>query len=86
MKADVFGARGTLRIPPGEATFYRLAALKAAGLAPGLDRMPFSIRILLESVLRNVDGELVTEADVKNLAAWNAAAPRTWSCRSCRRG
>jgi len=76
MKADVFGARGTLRIPPGEATFYRLAALKAAGLAPGLDRMPFSIRILLESVLRNVDGELVTEADVKNLAAWNAAAPK----------
>jgi len=76
MKADVFGARGTLRIPPGEATFYRLAALKAAGLAPGLDRMPFSIRILLESVLRNVDGELVTEADVKNLAAWNAVAPR----------
>src|SRR3989442_7092065 len=76
MKRDVFGARGTLRVPPGEATFYRLEALKTAGLAPGLDRMPFSIRILLESVLRNVDGELVTAADVKNLAAWNAAAPQ----------
>jgi aconitate hydratase len=76
MKRDVFGARGTLRTPPGEVTFYRLEALKTAGLAPGLDRMPFSIRILLESVLRNVDGELVTEADVKNLAAWNAAAPK----------
>ena len=75
MKRDVFGARGTLRTSP-DVTFYRLDALKAAGLAPGLDRMPFSIRILLESVLRNVDGELVTEADVKNLAAWNAAAPR----------
>jgi aconitate hydratase len=56
-------------------TFHRLEALTTAGLAPGLDRMPFSIRILLESVLRNVDGELVTEADVKNLAAWSAAAP-----------
>jgi aconitate hydratase len=76
MKRDVFGARGTLRTPPREVTFYRLDALKTAGLAPGLDRMPFSIRILLESVLRNVDGELVTEADVKNLAAWNAAAPQ----------
>src|SRR5437867_116375 len=75
MKRDVFGARGTLRTSP-DVTFYRLDALKAAGLAPGLDRMPFSIRILLESVLRNVDGELVTEADVKSLAAWNAAAPR----------
>jgi aconitate hydratase len=38
--------------------------------------MPYSIRILLESVLRNVDGELVTEQDVRNLAAWNATAPR----------
>ena len=76
MKRDVFGARGTLRTPPGDVTFYRLEALKTAGLAPGLGRMPFSIRILLESVLRNVDGELVTEADVKSLAAWNAAAPR----------
>src|SRR5205809_4794768 len=75
MKRDVFGARGTLRTSP-DVTFYRLDALKAAGLAPGLDRMPFSIRILLESVLRNVDGELVTEADVKNLAAWNAAGPK----------
>jgi aconitate hydratase len=76
MKRDVFGARGTLRTPQGEVTFYRLEALKTAGLAPGLGRMPFSIRILLESVLRNLDGELVTEADVKSLAAWNAAAPR----------
>jgi len=76
MKRDVFGARGTLQTAQGPLAFYRLEALKAAGLAPGLDRMPFSIRILLETVLRNVDGELVTEADVKDLAAWNAAAPR----------
>ena len=38
--------------------------------------MPFSIRVLLEAVLRNVDGELVTDDDVRNLAAWNAAAPK----------
>src|SRR6185295_9892989 len=76
MKRDAFGARSTLRTAQGEVAVYRLDALKAAGLAPGLERMPFSIRTLLESVLRNVDGELVTEADVKNLAAWNAAAPK----------
>jgi len=76
MKRDIFGARGTLRTPRGEVAIHRLEALEAGGLAPGLDRMPFSIRILLETVLRNVDGELVTAADVKNLAAWNAAAPK----------
>jgi aconitate hydratase len=76
MKRDTFGARSTLRTAQGEVAVYRLDALQAAGLTPGLDRMPFSIRILLESVLRNVDGELVTEEDVKNLAAWNAAAPK----------
>ncbi len=75
MKADVFGARGTLDTTQGKVTTYRLAALKNAGLAPGLDRMPFSIKILLEGVLRSVDGELVTDNDVRNLARWNAPAP-----------
>jgi aconitate hydratase len=37
--------------------------------------MPFSIKILLEAVLRSVDGELVTEDDVRNLAGWGASAP-----------
>jgi aconitate hydratase len=73
---DPFGARGSLRTPRGDLAIHRLDALETRGLAPGLGRMPFSIRILLETVLRNVDGELVTEADVRNLAAWNAAAPR----------
>src|SRR5437867_2747161 len=76
MKSDVFGARSAFETSQGEAAIYRLDALARAGLAPALDRLPFSIKVLLESVLRNVDGELVTEADVKNLAAWNAAAPR----------
>src|SRR3990172_6620202 len=75
MKADVFGARGTLATTDGPVTIYRLGTLQKAGLAPGLDRMPFSIKILLEAVLRSVDGELVTESDVRNLARWNAPAP-----------
>jgi aconitate hydratase len=76
MRPDVFGARATLATAHGSHTIYRLDALRKAGLADGLERLPFSIRVLLEAVLRNVDGELVTEADVKNLAAWNAPAPK----------
>jgi aconitate hydratase len=75
MKPDAFGSRGTLNTNRGAVTIYRLSALGKAGLAPGLDRLPFSIKILLEAVLRSVDGELVTENDVRNLAGWRASAP-----------
>ena len=76
MKTDVFGARSSLDTGFGRAVLYRLDALEKAGVAPGLARLPFSIKVLLEAVLRNVDGELVTEDDVRNLAAWNAAQPK----------
>jgi aconitate hydratase A / 2-methylisocitrate dehydratase len=76
MKRDAFGSRRSFETGRGSAILYRLDALAAAGLAPGLDRLPFSIKALLEAVLRNVDDELVTEDDVRNLAAWNAAAPK----------
>ena len=51
--------------------FYSLPALEQAGLG-SISRLPISIRIVLESVLRNVDGIKVNEQDVRNLAAWNA--------------
>jgi aconitate hydratase len=76
MKTDAFGARAVFETGQGPATLYGLGALERAGLAPGLPRLPFSIRVLLEAVLRNVDSELVTAEDVRNLARWNAAAPR----------
>jgi aconitate hydratase len=76
MKTDVFGARSSFETGQGSATVYRLDALEKSGVAGGLERLPFSIRVLLESVLRNVDGELVTADDVRSLATWNAAAPR----------
>jgi aconitate hydratase len=56
--------------------FYSLPALERAGLG-AISRLPVSIRIVLESVLRNVDGKKVTEANVRQLAAWKAHAPRT---------
>ncbi len=48
----------------GRMGIYRLSALEKAGLSPGLARMPFSIKILLESVLRTCDGFTVTQDDV----------------------
>ncbi len=71
---DPFGARDTFDTGSGSAGLYRLAKLQDAGLGD-IAALPFSIRMLLESLLRNCDGYEVTEDDVKNLAAWNAAAP-----------
>ncbi len=71
-RIDAFGARA----PLGEYTMYRLDKLAQLGLAPNLERLPFSIKILLEAVLRNVDNYIVTEQDVKNLAAWDALNPK----------
>jgi len=58
-----------------DGNFFSLPALRDSGVAPNLDRLPVSVRIVLESVLRNCDGKKVTEDDVKNLANWNAKSP-----------
>lgn len=71
---DPFGARDTFRAPQGQLGIYRLSKLEKDGIAP-VSKLPFSIRVLLEAVLRNCDGYQVTEADVRNLANWNAAKP-----------
>ena len=55
-------------------SFHSLPALEKAGVGP-VSRLPHSIRIVLESVLRNCDGKKVTEQDVRNLANWNAKKP-----------
>jgi aconitate hydratase len=76
MKKDSFGSRAKLQARAGGFSIHRLDALKKAGVAPNLETLPFSIRIVLEAILRSVDGELVHDEDVKNLAAWNARAPK----------
>jgi len=76
MKKDSFGSRAKLQSRAGSFSIHRLDALKKAGVAPNLETLPFSIRIVLEAILRSVDGELVHDEDVKNLAAWNAKAPK----------
>ena len=69
MARDAFNARDTLKTSHGEYSFYRLDKLEADGLTQ-LDRLPFSIRIMLENLLRQVDDLAITEQDVKNLAGW----------------
>ena len=57
-------------------TYHSLPALEEAGIGP-VSTLPVSIRIVLESVLRNCDGKRVAEADVHTLANWAASAERT---------
>ena len=70
-------SRSTLRTSQGELDYYRLATLEEEGLVR-LSRLPFSIRVLLENALRNLDGYLVTEDDVMAVANWDpkSSSPR----------
>src|ERR1700756_2290539 len=64
-----------LRAGKGKTGFYySLPALEQKGLGK-ISRLPVSIRIVLESVLRNCDGKKVTEKDVATFANWNAKDP-----------
>ncbi|HEU4523320.1 MAG TPA: aconitate hydratase [Thermoanaerobaculia bacterium] len=59
-----------------DARLYSLPKLEKAGVGP-VSKLPVSIRVVLESVLRNVDGKKITENDVRTLANWGATAERT---------
>ena len=73
MTQDTFGARAALTTASGaQVTLYRLYKLQEEGIA-SIDRLPFSIRILLESLLSNEDGRIVTAEDVTTLAGWGGA-------------
>jgi aconitate hydratase len=71
---DPFSARATFETGSGPATLYRLRALDDAGVT-NTSRLPYSIRTVLEALLRTCDGYEVTETDVRSLATWNAAKP-----------
>src|SRR5687767_10815994 len=67
------GTRGMLRADGDTATIFRLAELARRGIAE-LDRLPFSIRVLLENALRHAGRGLVTEEHVGLLARWAPAS------------
>ena len=72
--ADPFSARSTFETGSGPATLYRLRALDDAGVT-NTSRLPYSIRMVLEALLRTCDDYEVTEKDILALATWNAAQP-----------
>ena len=76
MSHNLFGTFCEFKLGAGGAgKLYSLPALEKAGVGP-VSRLPVSIRIVLESVLRNCDGKKVTEQHVRELANWGATAKR----------
>ncbi len=71
MKYDPFNARASITVGGQEIGIYRLKQLVDDGICD-VESLPFSIRLLVESVLRNCDGKIVTEQDVRQIAAWDA--------------
>ncbi|HSJ55891.1 MAG TPA: aconitate hydratase AcnA [Anaerolineae bacterium] len=71
---DPFEARTQIETLSGPVTIYRLARLEELGLAK-MARLPFSIRIWLESLLREVDDRTITQTHVERLAAWRPGDP-----------
>jgi aconitate hydratase len=65
-----FGSRSTLRVGGHDYEIYRLDALDKQGIS--IKHLPFSLRILLENLLRTEDGRTVTKNDVSALASWNS--------------
>ena len=71
-KTNPFGANATIEVSGlGKLNYVRLQTLEARGLG-NLSRLPFTIRYLLESALRNCDGFAISEEHVSNLAQWKA--------------
>ena len=73
---DPFGALATVDLREGATSFYRLARLEEEGLVR-LDRLPFSIRVLLENVLRNAGDGHVSTDHVEAVAAWSPSKAGT---------
>ena len=71
---DSFGARSALEVGGNEFEIYRLDAVKEGHV----DRLPYSLKVLLENLLRHEDGRDVTRDDILALANWNPKeAPST---------
>ena len=75
--------RERLNLPAGAAaTYFSLPLLEKRGIAQ-VERLPVSVRVLLESVLRNHDGRRIRDEDVEALARWQPRAARTASRSAC---
>ncbi|MBI5289490.1 MAG: aconitate hydratase AcnA [Chloroflexi bacterium] len=71
---DSFGARTSLTVGSRRVEMYSLDALENAG-AGAVSRLPFSLKVLLENLVRHEDGRSVTKDDIAALASWDPTAP-----------
>src|SRR5262245_31583004 len=71
MSTNSFGAKATLSVGGRDFEIFRLDALQSRF---DVARLPFSLKILLENLLRNEDGETIRARDVEALARWDATA------------
>src|SRR4051812_1630434 len=77
MPQNTFNTLDTFDLGNGKkGQYFSLRKLEQAGIGP-ISKLPISIRVVLESVLRNVDGKKITENDVRTLAAWSCTGERT---------
>ena len=74
MPRNPFNSRRTLKTQFGTYTYFSLDALSEQRIGH-IERLPYSIKVLLEAALRNMDGFIVTQDDVVGLANYNAKAP-----------
>src|SRR5882762_9359566 len=74
---NLFNSLQTFDLGNGaKGSFYSLPALEKAGVGP-VSKLPVSVRLVLEAVLRNCDGKRVVESNVTTLANWKPNTPRT---------
>jgi aconitate hydratase len=74
LSSNSFDAKATLSVGDRSYEIFRLDALQASY---DVARLPFSLKILLENLLRNEDGESIRSQDIEALAKWNASAQPT---------
>lgn len=82
MSKDSFGARSVLKVGSNSFDYYSLEALGRSGF--DVSRLPFSIKVLLENLLRNEDGVTVTREDIEALCRLDAGADREIAFRPAR--
>ena len=80
--ADTYDARATLETAAGPVDYYRLGALEEAGIV-NLAKMPYSIRVLLENVLRHTADGIASDEDVRRVASWTQEAHAAQRCTIC---
>ncbi|MCB1487509.1 MAG: aconitate hydratase, partial [Bauldia sp.] len=67
--SDSFKSRATLTVGATEYEYFSLEQAEKNGLQ-GISRLPFSLKVLLENLLRNEDGRTVTDGDIQAMASW----------------